>query len=301
MTKFIKKCFWFLALLLLMNMLYLGLLLNNSPSFKKVYNVSNFQNQNYEILVLGNSMALDGIDAGYLASKGIKTYNMAIAGSHVSNSLLLLEDYLKHNAKPKMVMIGLSSSIGRGYLNPVAYKNPEVTFFYEPSLKENVINPPLLNFQWLAVDMFKILVSKEHRNAAMVLGQWKTKRMIPDYSVYINPKIPKLNYTNPYLEKIISICEAKGINVILTELPASNSNRNSLPFEYQVSFKNGKVETVYNLNNYDLSKRIIDPNKDWLAPDHLNEYGGKKITDYLYQNVLKKELANPLNNTIKKQ
>jgi hypothetical protein len=291
MSKFIRKCFWFLGLLFLLNILYLGLLLGCSPNFKKTHEISNFQKQNYDVLVFGNSMALDGIDANYMTERGIKTYNMAIAGSHVSNSLLLLENYLKFNIKPQMIVIGLSSSIGRGYLNPVAFKNPEVTFFYEPSLKDNITNPPLLNFQWLAVDMFKILISKEHRNAITVLGQWRTKKIIPDNSVYSNPKMPKLNYSNSYLSKIITLCDAKGIKVVLIELPGSNVNRNSLPFEYKVSLKNNSIKTVYNLNNYDISNSIIDSNNDWLAPDHLNVFGGKKMTSYLYENILKKAFS----------
>ena len=121
-------------------------------------------------------MALDGIDAEYLSKHGINSYNLALAGDHVSTSAMILDNYLKNNNKPKAVMIGLSSAIGRGYLNKVPFKNPEVEFFYNPDLISNIKNPPLLNFQWLAVDMLKILISKEHRNAELVNGQWKTKR-----------------------------------------------------------------------------------------------------------------------------
>ena len=299
MIKFIKKCFLFLALLLLLNILYLVLLLNFSSNFKKVYDISNFKNQNYEVLVFGNSMALDGIDAEFISAKGMKTYNMAIAGSHVSNSLLLLENYLKYNAKPKMIIIGLSSCIGRGYLNTVAFENPEVTFFYKPSIKNNLTNPPLLNFQWLAVDMFKILISKDHRNATSVSGQWRTKKTIPDNSVYDDSKTFFIDYSNHHLSKIIALCESNGIKVVITEMPGSNSHRNSLPFERPILFKNGIIKTVYNLNNFSLSSGIIDPQKDWLAADHLNLFGAKKITNYLFNNVVKNEFATQKKSTIK--
>ncbi|WP_293870205.1 hypothetical protein, partial [Flavobacterium sp.] len=238
-----------------------------------------------------NSMALDGIDAEYISSKGMKTFNMAIAGSHVSNSLLLLENYLKYNTKPKMIIIGLSSCIGRGYLNPVAFENPEVTFFYKPSIKNNLINPPLLNFQWLAVDMFKILISKDHRNATSVSGQWRTKKTIPDNSVYTNPKTFTVDYSNQYLSKIIALCESNRIKVVITEMPGSNFHRNALPFQRPILFQKNTIKTVYNLNNYVVSSAIIDAQKDWLATDHLNSYGARKITDYLFNSVIKKEFS----------
>ena len=289
MSKFIKKCFWFFGLLILLNILYVMVLLLFNHNFRKSYDISNFKNQNFDVLVFGNSMALDGFDADFITKKGIKTYNMAVAGSHISNSLLLLEHYLKNNSKPKMIIIGLSSAIGRGYLNTTALKNPETTFFYEPSIKDNLVNPPLLNFQWLAIDMLKIMISKEHRNATTVLGQWRSEKTIADLTNYKNPKFPKNDYSNHNLSKIISLCDANNIKIVLIEFPASNSKRNSLPFEYQVTFKNKSIKTVYNLNNKDITNTIINSNKDWLAPDHLNTFGAKKVTNYLYYKVIKKE------------
>ncbi len=288
MSKFFKKCFWFLALLLLLNILYLVLLLNYSLDFKKVNDVSNFKNKNYEVLVFGNSMALDAIDAEYLTSKGLSAYNMSIAGCHISNSLLMLEDYLKHNTVPKMVVIGLSSSIGRGYLNKIAFKNPEVTFFYDSSLIDKLVNPPLLNFQWLAVEMFKILISKDHRNSKIVRGQWKSPKVIPDESVFKDAKTV-FRYDNACLQEFITICKNNNIRVIPIELPGSNENRNSFPYNYSINLFDHTQLKLYNLNNYEVSQNIIDSKKDWLAHDHLNQNGGKKLTAFIYENILKKE------------
>ena len=87
MSNFFKKCFWFLAIVVVLNLLYLLVLLFFSPGFNKIYEISNFKNQNFETIVLGNSMALDGIDSDYLSKNGMSTYNLSVAGDHISTSL----------------------------------------------------------------------------------------------------------------------------------------------------------------------------------------------------------------------
>jgi len=286
MSKFLQKFGWFLALVILLNLMYLLVLVLFSPGFKKIYQISQIRNQKFEVLALGNSLALDGIDAEYLTKNGINTYNLAVAGSHVATSLLILEDYLKHNQKPKLVIVGLSAAYGKAYLNKVPFNNPEVEFFYHPNWKENITNPPLMNFQWLSVDLLKIIISKDHRNATLVKGQWKTKKTIPDNTVYKGNSNSVIDYTDPYLSKIVDLCRKNRINIILTELPGSNNTRNDLPFVYEATLKDNTKFPVFNLNNYAISSGIIDSSKDWLGVNHLNQFGGEKITRYLLENVI---------------
>lgn len=292
MSTFLKKCLWFLGIVVLLNILYLVLMLNFSPPFKKVYQISRFENKKYDLLVVGNSMALDGIDTDYLSQQGINSYNLALAGNHISTSYKVLDHYLKHNTKPKTVIIGLSSAIGSGYLNKVPFSNPEVEFFYNPSLISNLKNPPLLNFQWLAVDMMKIIISKDHRNAQLVRGQWRTKKTIPDNSTFQDKPQQKKIYTDIFLSKIIELCESQGIKIILVELPGSNARNNNLPFEYTAQLAGNKTKTVYNLNNTKISTAIINPSTDWLAADHLNQFGAKKVTAYLLKYVIRNTTIN---------
>ncbi len=294
MYKFFRNCTFFLVLLILLNGIYLLVLTEFSPGFKKIYETSKFRNKNYKLLVLGNSMALDGIDSQYLSQQGLDSYNLAVAGDHVSTSLMLLEEYLKNNRNPQAVLIGLSSAIGKSYLNKVPFKNPEVEFFFHPNLKANITNPPLLNFQWLFVDLLKIIISKDHRNSKIILGQWRSPKTIPDNSVYQNKNLP-IDYRDPYLSEIVSLCESRGIKVILAELPGANCNRDGLPFTYEAPLANGKKATIFNLNNYEISSKIINSSTDFLAPDHLNEHGARKITDFLLNHILQANLANASN------
>ncbi|MBL0012871.1 MAG: hypothetical protein IPP30_03695 [Flavobacterium sp.] len=294
MEQFFRKLFWFLVVVIALNLAYLLMLVFWSPGFKKIYEISRFEKQNYETIVLGNSMALDGIDAEYLSNKGMSTYNLSVAGNHISTSVSLLKDYLEKNDKPKMVVVGLSSAIGKSYLNPVPFTNPEVEFFYHPSLISNLKNPPLLNFQWLAVDLLKIVISKDHRNATMVLGQWKTKKVIPDGSVFKNAIAKPIDYRDPFLLEITKICQEQGIKLVVVELPGSNSNQNNLPFQYTVKLKDGTSQMVYNLNSNAVGSQVLNPATDWLAQDHLNQFGGQKITTFLLEQVFQKNLNSNL-------
>ena len=132
----------------------------------------------------------------------------------------------------------------------------------------------------------------------MILGQWKTQKVIADTSVFKNTNASAINYNDPYLLQIIKLCESQGIQVILVELPGSNSNRNNQPFQYTVTLKNQSTRVVYNLNNYEVSSKILNPATDWLAPDHLNQNGGKKITTFLLKNILQKETKSELPTTL---
>ena len=289
MSKFIKRCLLFLGIVVILNLAYFFILLNYSPGFSKINSISKFENKEYDLLVLGNSMALDGIDADYLNQKGIKTYNLAVAGNHVATSLMMFEEYLKNNKAPKTVLVGLSSAVGQSFLNKVPYHNPEVDFFYKPSLWENIKNPPLLNFQWLAVDMMKIVISKDHRNAKMIEGQWRTEKVIPDNSVFNPLKQKKPDYSSPYLNKLINICREKNISIILVEMTGSNASRNELPFIYQIQLADKSKATVNNLNNFDIGNKIVNPKTDWLSPDHLNLHGAIKETEFIYNEILIKQ------------
>jgi hypothetical protein len=286
MNKFLRKCAIVLSIIITINLLSFGMLLLFSPAFKKAHESSAFKNQDFDLLVFGNSMALDGIDTEYLTQNGINSYDFAVAGGHISTALIQLEEYLKYNKKPRIVLIGFSSATGGSLMNKVPHTNPEIEFFYHPTLKENVLNPAPVNFRWLFVEMLKIVVSKDHRNSEIIRGQWRSPKTIPDTTVFQGKNSP-IDYKDPYLAKLVSLCQKRGIRLILAELPGANKNRDKLPFKYATAVSDSQQAMIYNFNNYDVSSKIINPATDFLAPDHLNEKGAKKITVYLLENILK--------------
>ena len=289
MKKYLQKCALALLILVVINVIAFVVLLKVNPMIKKVYESANFKNKKYDLLVFGNSMTVDGIDCEYLTQKGIDSYNLATNGSHMCSSLLQLKKYLKHNQKPKAIIIGLPSATGQSLLNKVPYSNPLVDFFYEPSLEHCILNPPPVNLRWLYVESLKIVVSKAHRESKIVRGQWKSPKVIADDSTFKDKKT-EFQYDNADFQEFIKICKDNGIHVIPIEMPGSNENRNSLPYQYQINLADHSQLQLYNLNNYNISKNIIDPKIDWLAHDHLNQTGGEKLTAFVYANILKTQL-----------
>ena len=289
MKKFILRCLLAAAIVIVMNVISLVILNYYSPSFKKVHESSGFKNKKYDLLVFGNSLAMDGVDTEYLTKNGIKSYNFAIGGCHVSSCVIQLNNYLKNNAKPKAILLVLSSSTGRSFLNRVTFVNPEIEFFFNPTLENTILNPPPVKFRWLFAELIKIVVSKDHRHSTVVQGQWRSPKIIPDTSIYKNTNTTVFNYQDPYLSQIVDMCEKNRIRVIVTEFPAANNLRNRLPYIYEAKTLNGKTMKVYNLNNYDISSGFIDSKNDWLAPNHFNQKGAVKISNYLRTHCLTEE------------
>lgn len=289
--KYFKKCTLALLLFVVVNVIALAVLWAINPVVNKVYESSHFKNKHFDLLVFGNSMAMDALDCEYLSHKGIDSYNFATAGSHMSSSLIQLKEYLKNNQKPHTIIIGLPSATGKSLLNPVPYPNPLIDFFYTPTFESCALNPPPVNLRWLYVEMLKIVVSKDHRNSRIIKGQWKSPKTIADGSAFKDNKT-EFHYETESFQQFIAICKSQGIPVILIELPGSNENRNSFPYRYDVDLADHSQLKLYNLNNYEVSKNIIDPKTDWLAHDHLNQKGGEKLTAFVYENILKQEIKN---------
>ena len=286
MTKFLQKCAFAVLLLVAINVIAFFVLVKFNPVVNKVKESSSFKNKQYDLLVFGNSMAMDGLDCEYLSQKGIDSYNFSTAGSHMISSLTQLKQYLKFNKKPKTIIIGLPSATGQSLLNKVPYPNPLIDFYYEPDLEHCILNPPPVNLRWLYVESLKILVSKAHRNSKIVRGQWKSPKVIADDSSFQDKKTV-FQYDNADLQEFIKICKNNHIEVIPIELPGSNENRNSFPFNYSLDLADHTQLKLYNINNYDVSKNILDAKTDWLAHDHLNQTGGAKLTAFIYENILK--------------
>jgi hypothetical protein len=135
----------------------------------------------------------------------------------------------------------------------------------------------------------KIVISKDHRNAKMIEGQWRTEKVIPDSSVFNPSKQKTIDYSNPYLSKLITICKDKNINVILVEMTGSNASRNNLPFNYEVQLADKSKAKIYNLNSFEIGNTIVNFKTDWLSPDHLNLHGAIKETEYIYNEILIKQ------------
>ena len=285
-----KKFLLFFAALMLtfvaINFLYLFLLPKIDFDFRKTQYAHQFNKQNLDILVFGNSTAMDGINTDILSSKLGSAYNFSVGGASLETNYLQLEEYMRHNTVPKKVLLFLSSAHTNYQIANVV--NPIVEYYYTDSfLRGGLRDIPLYKFRWLFIENFKILLSPSHRAAENIKGQWSIKRIIPDGTRLREIKVSCMDtlvYNNigyKYLWKIALLCKENNIQFKVFEMPCWKEVQNDCPdLSVNNLLVNEKVN-IYNLNNSKLCDTMLDANRDWLSKDHLNYYGAIKVTNQI--------------------
>ena len=160
-----------------MNALFLALLVLTDWDFKKRIESLNFDNPDFELLILGNSLALDGFDTELISSQRFKSYNLALGGSSMYTNYIQLNEYLKsYNTKPKYIIIGLGSYMGSFDAEII---HPIVEFTMKDH-RYTFDDLPLIKFRWLTIEFAKKIISKAHRKARLSNGQLKFQKEVPD-------------------------------------------------------------------------------------------------------------------------
>jgi MFS superfamily sulfate permease-like transporter len=238
-----------------------------------------FKNSKYDLLFFGNSLVLDGVDTEYLNEVGLASFNFAISGSSVETNIIQLEEYLKKNNKPKLIIYGLSSCIGK--INKSDNIHPLVKF--PNHLEFNDLTFPLSFFRWKIIELAKFLVSENHRNAYLSFGQLKISKKVKDTTrVFQHNKfsLEKIGNTDN-LEKFSKLCKKENIRIVFVDMPGYKNTR------YDISDLNDSVGR-FNLFDFPLIQFNttefgiqFDENNDWLGNSHLNKYGALKFTKSL--------------------
>jgi hypothetical protein len=283
MKKFARKSLlftlFFTFFFVLINSIYLGVIALTDWDFMKRLESLRFTNPDFELLVVGNSFPEYGVDAEFLTSQGIKSYNLGIVGSSDETSYIQLNEYLtKYTKKPKYVLLGVNS-----YLDP--FNNVGIEPIVEFTMKGHKYgfnDVPLMKFKWLGVEIVKKIFSSKHRNARLSYGQVKFQKATTDNTSFneINLDIKKVE-SSYWIGEFVKLCAQNGIKLIITEMPGLKETQNlSEVGPFPLKFKNGYSATMYNFNSRDFCK-IFDINKDWVGRSHLNETGAAKFTKEL--------------------
>lgn len=283
MKKFVLKTALFFFLFGVINLLYLYLLQYTDWDFKKRLESRSLSNPSFEMLIIGNSFAMDGFDAEFITKSGITAYNLAISGASLRTNIIQLEEYLNtYPIKPRYVVLGVGSYFNYFESDII---HPIVDFTLE-NKKYRITDLPLLKFKWLFKEFLKKIVSKSHRDAKLILGQLRTTKSVPDTSQYnYSNKFPMDEFvSNKYIESILQLCKANNIRLFIVEMPGfkdvrHNKTENSLILD-TVS-KNG---IIIDLNTIEDAKVLVD-NEDWIGNSHLNLKGAKKFTNLFLQKL----------------
>lgn len=251
-------------------------------NYSKRIEALNLNNPKYDVLVFGNSLAMDGIDTKYLTDNGFAAYNTAIGGTSLKTNLIQLQEYLTmYEHKPKIILLGLSS-----YLNTFDFDsdtiNPIVDFTTATKKIYRIDDIPILKFKWMFKEMLKKLVSKSHRDAYLINGQLRFGKTVSDNSKINNKNsFPLEDYmSSDFLKSFINICNSNDIKLIIFEMPGFKKTRHPKSHNCFVIDKLNNNGFLYDFNSYQFGKNF-DDNEDWIGKSHLNEKGARKFTQYI--------------------
>lgn len=281
MKKFIINIGLITLLFGVVNLLYLLLLFNTDDGFIKRHESINFTEPDYELLVIGNSLASDAFDTELLTAKGIKSYNLALPGSSVKTNYLQLKEYLtNYSSRPKYVVLGMGSFTGTFEDETI---HPIVEFTskgYHPAITDF----PLMKFRWLAIDLAKKAVSSRERNVKVIHGQYKFQKVQADDTNYKNLAFEIDRYhKSKYIMDISALCKENGIELFIIEMPGFKEVQNiSEVGPHLITYSDSSVATLYNFNTIQFGE-LFDSEKDWIGNSHLNEYGAITFTEEMYQ------------------
>lgn len=286
MLVFLKKVIRLSFGFVLINLIYLVLIATTDSDFKKRMESLNFDQPEHDILIFGNSLAMDGIDCEYLNSKGFDCYNMSIGGSSIKTSTFQLEEYIsKYHRKPEFIVMGLGTymfSFDDSRIHPVvAFTGGQIEFSFSEL--------PIVKFKWLGIEFMKKIVSKHHRQAHLKYGQLRFAKTVKDNTSFkdsLSFQIQKYKDSKE-LKEFVNVCIRENIKLVLIEMPGFKITRNQDHIgPYSIAEHPNVV--LFNLNNKDFTAFLND-DYDWIGNSHLNERGALKFTQEMF-NVISQSL-----------
>lgn len=270
-------------------------LVKTSDLFERKYSDSKYydfyqQEQDFDVLFLGTSHVLNAVYPMELwRDYGIVSYNMANHSENICTNYWQLRNALDHTS-PKVVVIDLyaidgDSKVNEKYLHnftdamPLSLTKVEmVNDLLEPSKRvEYLFNFSLYHSRW------EELGAEDIRPAT---GLEKGAELREEIAVNEPPVlIPKEEYdatdrlNKRYLQKIIDLCNEKGIEVVLMYVPYT------MPESHQWVANWGYVcaqENQIPYLNFVYEELAINYATDCAdIAHHLNSSGARKVTDYL--------------------
>lgn len=279
----------FIIFFVLVNLIFLLLVSHTDWDYRKRTESLSFINPEFDLLVLGNSLALDGIDTELLTNNGIKSYNLAIGGSSPRTSYVQLKEYLEmYDHNPEYVILALGSYVSRldgSEIHPVV----EFTMRdYRFRLKDI----PIRKFKWLGLEFAKKILSSQHRKASLSYGQLKFEKTTHDNTHSSNNELNISAFiSSEYIGEIARLCSEYHIRLFIIEMPGFTNTRNSSETgPYLLDFSNGHQAWLYNFNSASFCE-LFNSEQDWIANSHLNVNGASRFTRELIKILLTPDVS----------
>ncbi|WP_430934276.1 hypothetical protein [Saccharicrinis sp. 156] len=287
MKNLVKKGLLFGLFLLLfsfiVNYLYYRVVVATDWDMGKRIESINFVDPDYELLVLGSSLAQYGVDTELLTSKGIKAYNMGMVGSSVKTGFIQLKEYIEnYNINPKYVILAVNATIET--FDPTGI-HPVVEFTMKDQ-EYDYSDIPVSKFRWQGHELFKKAFSKEYRSGVVSYGQVKRTKVVPDNSDYKEELLDLDEYKSAdWIKEIAVLCDKNNIELFVVEIPTVNEYQNlSDVGPYKIKYSEGCTVNLYNFNSREFCS-FINQSEDWVGLSHFNAKGAAKFTQELVRTI----------------
>jgi len=287
MKNSIIKSLIFFFLIVIINIFYLFVMQKTDFGFKKRLESLNFKNPTFDVLILGASMAFDGIDTKYMSENGYSAYNLAIGGASLETNYIQLQEYLsKYNHKPKYVVLPQATYMTTIHTTFDSDEIHPIVDFTMDNKKHGLNDIPMIRFRWLFFELVKKAVSKVHQEAYLDNGQLKFAKNIADNTTinYSNRLLLDKYINSSKLKKIIDLCSSYNIELIVVEMPGFKGVRHPKVIDCRILDKDKMNVRFFDYNTIEFGK-LFDEDKDWVGNSHLNVYGAKKFTQVLLKDI----------------
>ena len=279
-------------------------------SDKGAFNAAMSGGVNAQIVVNGSSRALVHYDPALIQQQtGRTAYNLGRNGSHIDMQVAVLEAYLRHNAKPELVIQNLDPHT---FVPTDAVYDPAQ---YLPYLQEECLYRALLQihphaWKWKYLPLYGYVVEDMRFTWLRGFAAWLGINPREDHFRGYNPRDTqwtgdfekfKAQHTEGFspqidpegvrhVESLIQLCRSRGVPLILcyspeyAEMQRITRNRQDLIGRFRQLAEKGKVTFLDFSDSQVCSKR-----EHFYNSQHLNREGSK---------LFSLELAQRLNNTL---
>ena len=228
-----------------------------------------------DVLFLGSSHVIDGINPVQLYGEhGITSYNMGGHGSILPATYWELVNALDY-CTPKCVVIDT-------FMLEKDYRYVDVMTGTEDEGTRQAFIKYHSRWSGLSADDYLLLGKKGEDRTNHLFGAEAHFEVEPNIEEFplLDPQDAMQGETiaADYLRKMISLCQEKGIQVILVQVPFSASE------DYQRAGNSAqKIADEFHIPYFNLmyAKNIIDHKSDLSDRGHLNAMGQYKVTAYL--------------------
>jgi hypothetical protein len=283
-----------------------------NPNLPKIREMIALEHDTNAVIYLGDSTTLDSVNPVEVeAALGLRGYNMSSGGQKLIEDEMLLRHYLQHNAKPRLVALGLFINLNDSTLE----LNPEIYFGLPGELRDlmwhkakqqrtpnTTLSFKLLN--WFKAYRYRTItpyvldyllkrLSHESRANELVRGHLAldySKRQLPITAA--DRSVVELN--EPALDSFLDFCEQQQLPVLLFEPPgtpgfsAVTSGRDASLAAIAQRVRTRKHVSFRSFNDAQSLPYAPD---EWSGQNHLNRKGAIRFTRDQLVPYIRDELA----------